>query len=134
MKIILEGTDLIGKTTQTNILKSLGYDIEDRNKEIYSNMTFNLDETKIISNIKKELNKNNYLLIIMYVSIDKILEDRIKERGDKCDAFDLKAIKYNKLYYKIFSKIKHKNLYLLKVDNKNIKEVTEEIIKIVKRM
>lgn len=134
MKIVLEGTDLIGKTTQKNILKDLGYDVEDRKKEIYSYINFDLSEKAIMKNITEELNKSNYLLIVMYVSIDQILETRIKERGNKCDLFDLQAVKYNKLYYKIFSKIKHKNLYLLKVDSKNIKEVTDEIIKIIKRM
>lgn len=134
MKIVLEGTDLIGKTTQKNILKDLGYDVEDRKKEIYSYINFDSNEKDIIKSITEELNKSNYLLIVMYVSIDQILETRIKERGNKCDLFDLQAVKYNKLYYKIFSKIKHKNLYLLKVDSKNIKEVTDEIIKIIKRM
>jgi broad-specificity NMP kinase len=137
MKIILEGTDLIGKSTQVNKLRELGYDVQDREKNICSNIVFDIAEDTAISNIQKELNSNKYFLIVMYITAKQILDERLKYRKEhnpeSCSDYDNHAWEYNNLYIKIFSKIKADNLYLLNVDNKDIETINNEIISIIKK-
>ena len=115
MKIIIEGTDGVGKSTTIEELKKYDIICQDRSRDIISKyMMFDIDmETRV--NKYYEYLKNNDCLIIFLINNDKEeLMKRIYSR-EKISEFDLHAYEYNVLYKKTYKYMKEKNMLLNKL-------------------
>lgn len=115
MKIIIEGTDGVGKSTTIEELKKYDIICQDRSRDIISKyMIFDIDmETRV--NKYYEYLKNNDCLIIFLINNDKEeLMKRIYSR-EKISEFDLHAYEYNVLYKKTYEYMKEKNMLLNKL-------------------
>ena len=115
MKIILEGTDGVGKTSTIKKLKEENIICEDRSKDIISKyMMFDVDLKYRVNKYYKYL-KNNDVKVIFMINNDKEeLMRRIYKRK-KISDFDLKAYEYNNLYKETFNYMKDNNLLLNKL-------------------
>ena len=132
-KIIFEGGDYVGKTTQIKELNKLGYNnIQDRDKRISSLMLKTNKEKYILNEINKLLDnefKNN--LVIFLINTDKKeINRRINLRKTKLDEWDKDALYYNNLYKIIGNKINRNNFFIVDNTNKSQEETLNEIINI----
>jgi thymidylate kinase len=133
MRIVLEGTDLIGKSTCVELLQSMGYEVQDREEKICKWVMFDIPEETAVKEISEEVEKGNYMLFVFYTTNKDMLSQRFKERAEKepqkISTFDDMAWEYNQLYIKLFSQIP--SAYLLCVDGKSKEDIAKEIISFV---
>ena len=136
MKIIIEGTDGVGKSTTIKELKKYNILCQDRSRDIISKyMMFNIDmETRI--NRYYEYLKNNDCIVIILINNDKEeLMKRIYSR-DKISDFDLQAYEYNLLYKETYEYMKEKNmllnkLFIVDVTGLNLEQQVEKAKKLI---
>ncbi len=132
---IIEGTDLIGKTTVVNQLIHNGYVCYDRDQYNFSNYIL-LDKgvdygiKHIISNYK---DKKNYKIYVLYTNNEAILSERIQSRKklEGLSEFDSYCIDYNRLYISILKELVTKteiNIEGISIDNKDSNEIVRAII------
>ena len=136
MKIIIEGTDGVGKTTTIEKLKECGIIIQDRSRDVISKyMLFNID-MKTRANKYFEYLKNNECLILFLINNDKEeLMRRIYSRK-KISDFDLHAYEYNLLYRETYEYMKINNLlldklFIIDVTNLSLEEQVEKTKKFI---
>lgn len=132
-KIIFEGGDYAGKTTQIKELNKLGYNnIQDRDKRICSLMLKTNKKEYILNKINELLDyefKNN--LVIFLINTDnKEISRRINLRKTDLDEWDKDALYYNNLYKIIGNKINRNNFFIVDNTNKSQEETLNEIINI----
>jgi len=131
-RIVLEGTDKIGKTTIVENLKYLGFDVSDRSINISKNVKLPHNLTnENIENIKNEIINNSITLYVFIVYKDNKVAEQIKGIIDKSDKYDKDFDKYNQSYLKIVEKLNDfDNVLILerKVDTTPY-ELVVEIIK-----
>lgn len=135
-KIILEGTDGVGKTATIKKLKEQGIVCQDRSKDIISkNMLFNVSMEERLK-VYDEYLKNTNDIVIFLINNDKDeLMKRIYSREVISD-FDLDAYEYNKLYldtYKIMKKenLLHKRLFMVDCTHLTLDEQVEKVKEII---
>lgn len=123
MKVIIEGTDGVGKSSVCqslaeyfqgkqlfNVLnhKVVPFPMEflDREKTVVSaNMLFDISDEVRVANITKYLAENDAVILFMVNNDGEELLRRIRERGNVDKEFDLDAPKYNELYLKTFRQL-----------------------------
>lgn len=135
-KVILEGTDGVGKTATIEKLKQQGIICQDRSKDIISkNMLFNVSMEERVK-IYNEYLRNTNDIVIFLVNNDKDeLMKRIYSREVISD-FDLDAYEYNSLYletYKLMEKqnLLHEKLFLVDCTNLTLDEQVEKVKEII---
>ena len=106
-RIIIEGTDGIGKTTLARNLQNFGLHCLDREKEHISAIMFpeNSDAIRLQTCQQYLLNHPNDFLIFLTTSRPEELQARIQKRGNSYDKFDQEAAMYNALYDKTAQQI-----------------------------
>ena len=137
MKIIIEGTDGVGKSTTIERLAKNDIICQDRSRNVISK--YMMFDVSIENRSKKyfEYLKNNDCLIIFLINNDKNeLMRRIYSRYEISD-FDLHAYEYNLLYKETYQYMKKHNmllnkLYMIDVTNLNIEEQTNKVKKLIK--
>ena len=101
-RIILEGTDAVGKSTARALLKEVGIAVEDRSREYISKyMLFDVDMPTRVGKYE-EFFRNNDVLVIFMVNFDA---DEIMRRvysRERVSEFDKRANEYNELYYNTY--------------------------------
>ena len=136
MKIIIEGTDGVGKSTTIEKLKEYNIICQDRSSDVISKyMMFDIDmETRVRKYF--EYLKNNDCLILILINNDKEeLMRRIYSR-DKISDFDLYAYEYNLLYKETYEYMREKNmllnkLFMIDVTNLSLEEQVNEVKKMI---
>lgn len=141
-KIVLEGSDLIGKSTISNALAKVFGDVSDRDFSITDNVLLGDELTEeIIDELCDYVVCNpDTLFVFLTVPLEKadeVLGSRLKARKEagKSDEFDEHTVGYNKSYKRIVAELKKrciKNVLEVNVDEfRNPYSVTWHIGKTV---
>lgn len=132
--IIVEGTDLIGKSTVVKELIKLGYNCLDRDQHDFSDYIL-LNKHPMISaeQIKNAyINEHNYVIVALYTSDNNILGERFSERlrSDSISPYDEQCGEYNLLYIRIIQELcKFNEINIIPIDIVN--RSTQDIINII---
>ena len=121
--LVIEGTDLTGKTTLVKKLIKNGYLCMDRDQYDFSNYV-DINKTpeecaeSILENYKKHQNR---LVIVLcdYLTSGNLLKERLeirKQQKGKLSKYDEQCVEYNKLYIDIVSILKKKMDNILAYD------------------
>ncbi len=101
-KIILEGTDGVGKTTTAAYLKRDGVEVFDRDRDVISKyMLFHVDMETRASVYEAYLRENDVLVIFMVNHNREEISQRIQAR-ERISEFDKQANEYNDLYHETY--------------------------------
>lgn len=137
MKIIIEGTDGVGKSTTIKRLAKNNIICQDRSRNVISKyMLFDISMENRVNKYFEYLKNNNCLIIFLINNNKSELMRRIYSR-EKISDFDLQAYEYNLLYKETYEYMKKKNmllnkLYMIDVTNLNIEEQTNKVKKLIK--
>ena len=109
-RIILEGTDAVGKTTAKEMLFRDGITCEDRSIDVISKyMLFDVDMATRAEKYCEFLKNNNVTVIFMVNHNNAEIMRRVYSRGHVSE-FDKLADKYNALYYDTYLYMKERGL------------------------
>ena len=139
MKIYLEGTDAVGKTTTIENLKKDNIICFDRNKEMISKYMLDKYSTKIRSlKYQKYLKENDCIIIFLVNNNYEELQKRIMARQE-INSFDLEFRKYNEMYKETYDYMRKNNmlenkLFLIDVTNLSIAEQTKKVHDLICRV
>ena len=139
MKIYLEGTDAVGKTTTIENLKKDNIICFDRNKEMISKYMLDKYSTKTRSlKYQKYLKENDCIIIFLVNNNYDELQKRISARQE-INSFDLEFRKYNEMYKETYEYMKQNNmleskLFLVEVTNLSIEEQTNKVKDLICRV
>lgn len=131
-KIILEGTDGVGKTATIAKLREEGIECQDRSKDIISKyMLFTVSMEERAKQYEEYLKKSDVKVIFLINNNDDELMKRIYSR-EVIGKFDLEAVEYNKLYLDTYEYMKKLNLlqdklYLVDCTNLTLEEQVEKV-------
>lgn len=131
-KIILEGTDGVGKTATIAKLREEGIECQDRSKDIISKyMLFTVSMEERAKQYEEYLKKSDVKVIFLINNNDDELMKRIYSR-EVIGEFDLEAVEYNKLYLDTYEYMKKLNLlqdklYLVDCTNLTLEEQVEKV-------
>ena len=131
-KIILEGTDGVGKTATIAKLREEGIECQDRSKDIISKyMLFTVSMEERAKQYEEYLKKSEVKVIFLINNNDDELMKRIYSR-EVIGKFDLEAVEYNKLYLDTYEYMKKLNLlqdklYLVDCTNLTLEEQVEKV-------
>lgn len=131
-KIILEGTDGVGKTATIAKLREEGIECQDRSKDIISKyMLFTVSMEERVKKYEEYLRNSNDKVIFLINNNDYELMKRIYSR-EIIGEFDLEAVEYNKLYLDTYEYMKKRNLlqdklYLVDCTNLTLEEQVEKV-------
>lgn len=137
MKIIIEGTDGVGKSTTIKRLAKNNIICQDRSRNVISKyMLFDISMENRVNKYFEYLKNNDCLIIFLINNNKSELMRRIYSR-EKISDFDLQAYEYNLLYKETYEYMKKKNmllnkLYMIDVTNLNIEEQTNKVKKLIK--
>ena len=137
MKIIIEGTDGVGKSTTIKRLAKNNIICQDRSRNVISKyMLFDISMENRVNKYFEYLKNNDCLIIFLINNSKSELMRRIYSR-EKISDFDLQAYEYNLLYKETYEYMKKKNmllnkLYMIDVTNLNIEEQTNKVKKLIK--
>ncbi len=125
MRIILEGPDLVGKSTGVTLLKGI-LPVEDRLMDFTESIDANnIDYTKLLNAVDSV---GETLIVILYIRDDNILLRRLKQRENP-DQYDLKCVDYNRQYRKVASFLNDRqNVVSIEVDGLNKYQKTSRIV------
>ena len=135
-RIIIEGTDAVGKTSVINALKE--YALKDRDKNISKLMDFNISLIDRVNFLNKYLNSINDYIIFLVNNDQAELERRINLR-DVIDEFDKYTYLYNLLYLETYTYMKQNNLlqdklYMVDCTNLSIDEEINSVKSLIKTL
>ncbi len=139
MKVFLEGTDAVGKTTTIEYLKKDNIICFDRNKEMISK--YMLDkystETRALK-YQEYLKKNDCIIIFLVNNNYEELARRINARR-KINRFDLEFRKYNEMYKETYeymkkNKMLENKLFLLDVTDLSMEKQKEKVHDLICRV
>ena len=136
MKIYLEGTDAVGKTTTIENLKKDNIICFDRNKEMISKYMLDKYSTKTRSlKYQKYLKENDCIIIFL---VNNNYEKRISARQE-INSFDLEFRKYNEMYKETYdymrkNKMLENKLFLIDVTNLGIEEQAKKVHDLICRV
>ena len=137
MKIIIEGTDGVGKSTTIKRLAKNNIICQDRSRNVISKyMIFDISMENRTKKYFEYLKNNNCLIIFLINNNKSELMRRIYSRNEIND-FDMQAYEYNLLYKETYEYMKKHNmllkkLYMIDVTNLNIEEQTNKVKKLIK--
>ncbi|MBE6557584.1 MAG: hypothetical protein E7661_01000 [Ruminococcaceae bacterium] len=101
-KIILEGTDGVGKTSLATCLRKEGIEVSDRSKDVISkHMLFHVDMATRAAIYETYLRDNDVLVIFMINHNKEEITRRIQAR-ERISEFDKQANEYNVLYHETY--------------------------------
>ena len=126
-RIILEGTDAVGKTTAKELLVKEGIFVEDRSRDVISKyMLFDVDMETRAEAYFKFLSENDVIVIFMVNSDREEIMRRVYSR-EKVSEFDKRADEYNDLYENTYRYMKERGLtkdklFLLDCTHLSVKE------------
>ena len=133
--IILEGTDAVGKTSVINNLRD--YKILDRDKNISSLFDFNISLIDRVNKLKRYID-SNYNLVILLINNDKEeLERRVNLRKIR-DEYDKYAYLYNLLYLETYIYMEQNGLlddklFMVDCTCLSLNEEVDEVRKLILR-
>ena len=136
MKIIIEGTDGVGKSSTIEELKKYSIVCQDRSRDVISKyMMFDVSMEDRVNEYYKYLKDNDCIVLILVNNDKEELMRRIYSR-EKISDFDLQAYEYNILYKETYEYMKKKKmlldkLFMVDVTNLNMKEQVEKVKKII---
>ena len=135
-RIIIEGTDAVGKTSVINALKE--YALKDRDKNISKLMDFNISLIDRVNFLNKYLNSINDYIIFLVNNDQTELERRINLR-DVIDEFDKYTYLYKLLYLETYTYMKQNNLlqdklYMVDCTNLSIDEEINSVKSLIKTL
>ena len=136
-RIILEGTDAVGKTTAISLLLREGITAEDRSRDVISKyMLFDVDMATRVKKYKEFLDSNDVIVIFMVNHNDAEIMRRVYSRP-KVSEFDKLADKYNKLYYDTYLYMQERGmlagkLFLCDLTDLSIPESVEKLKSIIR--
>lgn len=131
-KIILEGTDGVGKTATIAKLREERIECQDRSKDIISKyMLFTVSMEERVKQYEEYLKKSDVKVIFLINNNDDELMKRIYSR-EVIGEFDLEAVEYNKLYLDTYEYMKKRNLlqdklYLVDCTNLTLEEQVKKV-------
>lgn len=131
-KIILEGTDGVGKTATIAKLREEGIECQDRSKDIISKyMLFTVSMEERVKQYEKYFKKSDMKVIFLINNNGDELMKRIYSR-EVIGEFDLEAVAYNKLYLDTYEYMKKRNLlqdklYLVDCTNLTLEEQVQKV-------
>jgi hypothetical protein len=97
-KIILEGTDAVGKTSVAQALLAEGITVSDRSRDVISKyMLFSVDMPTRVRIYEEYLKENDVLVIFLVNNDSSEIMRRVYSR-ERISEFDKLADKYNTLY------------------------------------
>lgn len=136
--IVMEGTDLIGKTTIVEQLVRQGYICMDRDQYDFSNyIQLGVSAEESAENIVKKYKKYNRLVVALYTDKEETLRRRLQQRLETAghlSEYDNLCIEYNTLYKEIIKLLLKDNYMSSKVLAINIaKSSTEQTIESIRR-
>jgi thymidylate kinase len=125
MKVILEGSDLVGKSTAFRLLKGM-VEVQDRLMPFTESIeTDRIDYEKLRDSALKNLNS---LIVVLVIKDDSILLRRLAAR-DNPDQYDMKCVEYNRQYRQAASYLSDlKNVVKIEVDGLNKYQKTARIV------
>lgn len=132
IKIILEGTDGVGKTASIERLRKQGIECIDRSKDVISKyMLFTVSIEERTRKYEEYLKTHDDIIIFLINNDSDELMERIYSR-DIISDFDLETPKYNKLYLDTYNYMKtnkklYGKLFLLDCTNLTLDEQVEKI-------
>lgn len=138
--IIVEGTDLIGKSTVVEMLIKSGYVCLDRDQYGFSNHVtlFEKPETMVNKVRYNYAGRDNYRIIIMYTSDNSILDERLISRITEhalLSEYDFKAADYNCIYHQMLNQFLDegdKEIISIDVFGKTPDMIIDELLKEIK--
>ena len=107
--IVIEGTDLIGKTNLVKYLKTIFSNVSDRDPNIskHIGLEFNEESARVIeSYMGKNADTLFVFLIAKPFNAEELLSPRMKIR-EPLDEYDAHCIEYNLTYFQTFEFMKH---------------------------
>jgi thymidylate kinase len=125
MKIVLEGSDLVGKSTAVRLLQGM-VEVQDR----LMPFTESIEPDKIdYEQLRDSVLKNlDALIVVLVIKDDSILLRRLAAR-DNPDQYDLKCVEYNRQYRKAASYLNdQRNVVVVEVDGLNKYQKTARIV------
>ena len=131
-KIILEGTDGVGKTATIAKLREERIECQDRSKDIISKyMLFTVSMEERVKQYEEYLKRSDVKVIFLINNNNDELMKRIYSR-EVIGEFDLEAVEYNKLYLDTYEYMKKLNLlqdklYLVDCTNLTLEEQVEKV-------
>lgn len=130
MKVILEGCDLVGKSTAVKMLKDI-LPVEDRLMAFTESIEPNtIDWAKLIGAVESV---PDALIVILIIRDDSILLRRLAARENP-DQYDVKCVEYNNGYRKVASFLNdRRNVAIIEVDGLNKYQKTARIVEEILR-
>ena len=125
MRVILEGCDLVGKSTAVKLLKEI-IPMEDRLKEFTESLEpHGIDYARLQNAVDSV---EGALIIILFIRDDNILQRRLSLRENP-DQYDVKCVDYNRQYRKAASFLNDRaNVVSIEVDGLNKFQKTARIV------
>ena len=136
MKIIIEGTDGVGKTSTIERLAKDKIFCQDRSKDMISKyMLFDISTEDRAKKYYEYLQNNDCIIIILINNDKEELMRRIHSR-EKISDFDLQAYEYNQLYKETYNYMKQKELlsdklFMVDVTGLNLNDQVKKVKKII---
>ena len=121
--VVLEGTDLIGKSTVVKEMVSRGYLCLDRDQESFSSCV-TLDNSpadiadKIVLNYDiDEKHEQKKFVVVLTIEDEEILLKRLYERykTGKISEYDMQCVQYNEIYQDVISNLRHRRDYFTEI-------------------
>lgn len=136
VKIVLEGTDGVGKTSTIKLLKDEGILCDDRCKNVISKyMLFSVSMQERVKIYEKYLKNNDVKVLFLINNDGNELMKRIHSR-EVISSYDEDAILYNELYLITYNYMKMKNklydkLFLVDCTNLSLNEQVQRVREII---
>lgn len=109
-RIILEGTDAVGKSTAAKRLERAGITALDRSRDVISKyMLFDVDMPTRVKKYADYFEENDDLVIFMVNFDGEEIMRRVYSR-ERVSEFDKRANEYNALYYSTYLYMKERNI------------------------
>ena len=135
-KIILEGTDGVGKSSTIKALKIYGINCQDRSKDVISKyMLFDVDMKTRAKKYEQYLLESEDIVIFLINNNKEEITKRIYSRA-KISEFDKRANEYNSLYLDTYNYMKkncitHNKLFLIDCTNLDFNEQVRKIKQLI---
>lgn len=132
--IIIEGTDLIGKSTIVKELIQYGYICLDRDQYDFSNyVTLYENPHTSAERIRQAYTgRQNYKIIVLYTSDNSLISDRlsIRIKNSEISEYDMEAEKYNTVYMSILDHLSHSGIDMIGIDvyGKSVRDIVNNIL------
>ena len=138
-RLILEGTDGVGKSVTIERLLDKGIIAQDRCMDVISrNMLFEIEMDVRAKRYDEYLKRNDKIVVFLINNDKEELEKRLGQREVLSD-FDKDAYKYNQLYYETFKYMEEKKmlnnkLFMIDCTGLNLDEQVNKVEEILNKV